>query len=173
MRSLDLPTGVVLITGPTGSGKTTSLYSSLNYCNSIETKIITAEDPVEYTIDGIIQCSIFDKVGRTFEATLREIVRQDPDIIVLGEIRDRVTAETAIQAALTGHKVYFHLSHGRYHRGSHPPHRHGYRDLPYFLDGHLGLGPAAPQADLRVLRRALHAQSRRDRPAGTQDRRGT
>ena len=103
---LDLPTGVVLITGPTGSGKTSTLYSSLAYCNNINTKIITAEDPVEYLIDGIIQCSIFDKIGRTFDASLREIVRQDPDIIVLGEIRDRVSAETAIQAALTGHKVY-------------------------------------------------------------------
>ncbi|MCP4643424.1 MAG: Flp pilus assembly complex ATPase component [bacterium] len=103
---LELPTGVVLITGPTGSGKTTTLYSSLDYCNDVDTKIITAEDPVEYMIDGLVQCSIFEKVGRTFEATLREIVRQDPDIIVLGEIRDRTTAETAIQAALTGHKVY-------------------------------------------------------------------
>ncbi len=103
---LDIPTGVVLITGPTGSGKTTTLYSSLAYSNKIDTKIITAEDPVEYMIDGLIQCSIYDKIGRTFESTLREIVRQDPDIIVLGEIRDRTTAETAIQAALTGHKVY-------------------------------------------------------------------
>ncbi|GMV95100.1 MAG: hypothetical protein AMXMBFR82_48780 [Candidatus Hydrogenedentota bacterium] len=103
---LDVPTGVVLITGPTGSGKTTTLYSSLAYSNKIDTKIITAEDPVEYMIDGLIQCSIYDKIGRTFESTLREIVRQDPDIIVLGEIRDRTTAETAIQAALTGHKVY-------------------------------------------------------------------
>lgn len=103
---LEIPTGVVLITGPTGSGKTSTLYSSLEYSNTIDTKIITAEDPVEYMIDGIIQCSIFDKIGRTFESTLREIVRQDPDIIVLGEIRDKVTAETAIQAALTGHKVY-------------------------------------------------------------------
>jgi len=103
---LDTPTGVVLITGPTGSGKTTTLYSSLNYCNTIDKKIITAEDPVEYMIDGLIQCSIYDKIGRTFEATLREIVRQDPDIIVLGEIRDKVSAQTAIQAALTGHKVY-------------------------------------------------------------------
>ncbi len=103
---LDAPTGVVLITGPTGSGKTTTLYSSLEYSNNIDTKIITAEDPVEYMIDGIIQCSIFDKIGRSFESTLREIVRQDPDIIVLGEIRDKITAETAIQAALTGHKVY-------------------------------------------------------------------
>jgi len=103
---LDLPTGVVLITGPTGSGKTTTLYSGIDYCNDITTKIITAEDPVEFTIEGIVQCSIFDKVGRTFEMTLREIVRQDPDIIVLGEIRDRTTAQVAIQAALTGHKVY-------------------------------------------------------------------
>ncbi len=103
---LELPTGVVLITGPTGSGKTTTLYSSIGYSNTVDTKIITAEDPVEYMIDGIIQCSIHDKIGRTFEHTLREIVRQDPDIIVLGEIRDRITAETAIQAALTGHKVY-------------------------------------------------------------------
>jgi type IV pilus assembly protein PilB len=103
---LDMPSGVVLITGPTGSGKTTTLYSSLNYCNSIDIKIITAEDPVEYLIDGLIQCTIHDKIGRTFEATLREIVRQDPDIVVLGEIRDRTSAQTAIQAALTGHKVY-------------------------------------------------------------------
>lgn len=103
---LDLPTGVVLITGPTGSGKTTTLYSSIDYCNKIGVKIITAEDPVEFTIEGIVQCSIFDKIGRTFDMTLREMVRQDPDIIVMGEIRDKVTANVAIQAALTGHKVY-------------------------------------------------------------------
>ncbi len=103
---LELPTGVVIITGPTGSGKTTTLYSSLDYCNDMSRKIITVEDPVEYQIDGLVQCSIDVKSGRTFENSLREIVRQDPDIIVLGEIRDKVTAETSIQAALTGHKVY-------------------------------------------------------------------
>ena len=103
---LDLPTGVVLITGPTGSGKTTTLYSSIDYCNKVGVKIITAEDPVEFTIEGIVQCSIFDKIGRSFDMTLREMVRQDPDIIVLGEIRDKTTAQVAIQAALTGHKVY-------------------------------------------------------------------
>ncbi len=103
---LDVPTGVVLITGPTGSGKTTTLYSSIDYCNDIGRKIITAEDPAEFTIDGIVQCSINEKAGRNFETTLREIVRQDPDIIVMGEIRDRTTAQVAIQAALTGHKVY-------------------------------------------------------------------
>ncbi|MBI2422463.1 MAG: Flp pilus assembly complex ATPase component TadA [Candidatus Hydrogenedentes bacterium] len=103
---LDLPTGVVLITGPTGSGKTTTLYSSIDYCNEVGRKIITAEDPVEFTIEGIVQCSMNEKIGRTFANTLREIVRQDPDVIVLGEIRDKETAQVAIQAALTGHKVY-------------------------------------------------------------------
>ena len=103
---LDLPTGVVLITGPTGSGKTTTLYSSIDYCNKVGVKIITAEDPVEFTIEGIVQCTIYDKIGRTFDMTLREMVRQDPDIIVMGEIRDKTTANVAIQAALTGHKVY-------------------------------------------------------------------
>lgn len=103
---LDLPTGVVLITGPTGSGKTTTLYASIAYSNDVSRKIITVEDPVEFTIEGIIQCSVNEKVGRTFDSTLREIVRQDPDIIVIGEIRDRETAQVAIQAALTGHKVY-------------------------------------------------------------------
>ncbi len=103
---LEPPTGVVLVTGPTGSGKTTTLYSSIDYCNDIGRKIITAEDPVEFTIEGIVQCAINEKVGRSFSMTLREIVRQDPDIIVMGEIRDKETAEVAIQAALTGHKVY-------------------------------------------------------------------
>lgn len=103
--ALDVPSGVVIITGPTGSGKTTSLYSAVNYLNNMHTSIITAEDPVEYVIEGIAQCSINPKINVTFEETLRHIVRQDPDVIVLGEIRDRFSAETAIQAALTGHKV--------------------------------------------------------------------
>jgi type IV pilus assembly protein PilB len=103
--ALDVPSGVVIITGPTGSGKTTTLYSCVNHLNDTHTSIITAEDPVEYVIDGIAQCSINPKINVTFEETLRHIVRQDPDIIVLGEIRDRFSAETAIQAALTGHKV--------------------------------------------------------------------
>jgi len=102
---LDVPSGVVLVTGPTGSGKTTSLYASINYLNNINTSIITAEDPVEYVIPGISQCSINSKINITYEETLRHIVRQDPDVIVIGEIRDRFSADTAIQAALTGHKV--------------------------------------------------------------------
>ena len=102
---LDTPSGVIVVTGPTGSGKTTTLYSCVNYLNNDTTSIITAEDPVEYQVDGIAQCSINRKLDLTFEETLRHIVRQDPDVIVLGEIRDQFSAETAIQAALTGHKV--------------------------------------------------------------------
>lgn len=103
--ALDLPSGVILITGPTGSGKTTTLYACVQYLNNPEHSIISAEDPVEYVIDGIGQCSINPKINLTFEETLRHMVRQDPDVIVLGEVRDRFSAETAIQAALTGHKV--------------------------------------------------------------------
>lgn len=102
---LELPSGVVIITGPTGAGKTTTLYASINYCNNVDTNIITAEEPVEYVIEGISQCSINQRIGLTFEETLRHMLRQDPDIIILGEIRDKFSAESAIQAALTGHKV--------------------------------------------------------------------
>ncbi|MFO1372457.1 MAG: ATPase, T2SS/T4P/T4SS family [Candidatus Competibacteraceae bacterium] len=103
--ALDLPSGIVLITGPTGTGKTTTLYSCVNYLNSIDRSIITVEDPVEYVIEGISQCSLNPKIDITFETTLPHILRQDPDVIVLGEIRDCFSAEAAIQAALTGHKV--------------------------------------------------------------------
>jgi len=102
---LDVPTGVVLVTGPTGSGKTTTLYSAIDYLNRPSTKIITLEDPVEYVVDGIMQCSVDVKSGRNFEDSLKAIVRQDPDVIVLGEVRDQMSAEVAVQAALTGHKV--------------------------------------------------------------------
>ncbi|HVF92612.1 MAG TPA: ATPase, T2SS/T4P/T4SS family [Blastocatellia bacterium] len=100
------PSGITLVTGPTGSGKTTTLYSSIDYCNDPTVKIITCEDPVEYVIDGISQCSINEKIGLTFNDTLRSIVRQDPDIIVIGEIRDKFSADVAVQSALTGHKVF-------------------------------------------------------------------
>ncbi len=103
--ALDLPSGITLITGPTGTGKTTTLYSCVNYLNSIDRCITTVEDPVEYIIEGIAQCSLNPKIDITFETTLPHILRQDPDVIVLGEIRDRFSADAAIQAALTGHKV--------------------------------------------------------------------
>ena len=100
------PNGIVLVTGPTGSGKTTTLYSALSELNSIEDKLITTEDPVEYDIDGIVQIPIDHEIGVTFAACLRAILRQDPDTILVGEIRDLETAEIAVQASLTGHLVF-------------------------------------------------------------------
>jgi len=104
-EALDVPTGVILITGPTGSGKTTTLYAAIDYLNRPTTKIITVEDPVEYIVPGIIQCSVDESAGRSFDDSLRAVVRQDPDVIVMGEVRDRKSAQVAVQAALTGHKV--------------------------------------------------------------------
>ena len=100
------PNGIVLVTGPTGSGKTTTLYSALNELNAIEDKLITTEDPVEYDIDGIVQMPIDADIGNTFAQCLRSILRQDPDKILVGEIRDLETAEIAVQASLTGHMVF-------------------------------------------------------------------
>lgn len=100
------PNGIVLVTGPTGSGKTTTLYSALSELNTISEKLITTEDPVEYDIEGIIQIPIDSDIGNTFANCLRAILRQDPDIILVGEIRDLETAEIAIQASLTGHLVF-------------------------------------------------------------------
>ncbi len=101
-----LPHGIILVTGPTGSGKSTTLYSALLEIKSDETKIITTEDPVEYQLDGINQIQVHPKIGLTFGNSLRSILRHDPDIILVGEIRDLETAENAIQASLTGHLVF-------------------------------------------------------------------
>jgi type IV pilus assembly protein PilB len=100
------PNGIVVVTGPTGSGKTTTLYSALKELNDIETKIITTENPVEYDIDGLVQVQIRPEIGLTFAKCLRSILRQDPDIVMVGEIRDLETAQIAIQASLTGHLVF-------------------------------------------------------------------
>ncbi|MCC6493967.1 MAG: Flp pilus assembly complex ATPase component TadA [Pirellulales bacterium] len=100
------PNGIVLVTGPTGSGKTTTLYSALNELNRVEDKLITTEDPVEYDMEGIIQVPIDASIGNTFAHCLRSILRQDPDKILVGEIRDLETAEIAVQASLTGHMVF-------------------------------------------------------------------
>lgn len=101
-----LPNGIMLVTGPTGSGKTTTLYSALGEINNPEDKLLTAEDPVEYDIEGIMQCPINDAVGMTFQKALRAFLRQDPDRILVGEIRDFETAQIAIEASLTGHFVF-------------------------------------------------------------------
>ena len=103
---MERPNGIILVTGPTGSGKTTTLYSALSELNKIDEKIVTTEDPVEYDIDGIVQIPINHEIGVTFASALRAILRQDPDKILVGEIRDLETAEIAIQASLTGHTVF-------------------------------------------------------------------
>jgi type II secretion system protein E len=103
---ITMPHGIVLVTGPTGSGKTTTLYSALLEIRNDSTKIITTEDPVEYQLDGINQIQVHAKIGLTFGASLRSILRHDPDIVLIGEIRDLETAENAIQASLTGHLVF-------------------------------------------------------------------
>jgi type IV pilus assembly protein PilB len=102
---LDEPAGIMLVTGPTGSGKTTTLYASLNYLNNMFRKIITVEDPVEFTLDGIVQGHLDPKLDLTYADFLKSMMRQDPDVLMVGEIRDRVGAEAVIQASLTGHKV--------------------------------------------------------------------
>jgi len=103
---IDMPHGIVLVTGPTGSGKTTTLYSALIEINQPDVKIITTEDPVEYQLEGINQIQVHAKIGLTFGHSLRSILRHDPDIVLVGEIRDLETAENAIQASLTGHLVF-------------------------------------------------------------------
>lgn len=105
-RLIDLPHGIILVTGPTGSGKTTTLYSGLNYANSVDIKIITTEDPVEYDLPGIVQVQVNEDIGVTFAGCLRSILRQDPDKILVGEIRDLETGQIAVQASLTGHVVF-------------------------------------------------------------------
>jgi type IV pilus assembly protein PilB len=104
-RLLDRSYGLILVTGPTGSGKTTSLYSAINYLNSLEKNIVTIEDPVEYQLDIVNQNPVRENIGLTFAKMLKHVLRQDPDVVMVGEIRERETAEIAVQAALTGHLV--------------------------------------------------------------------
>jgi type IV pilus assembly protein PilB len=106
LQVIEKPNGIFIVTGPTGSGKTTTLYSCLRKINTIDSKLLTAEDPVEYEIDGIIQVPINDAIGLTFSRVLRAFLRQDPDRILVGETRDTETAQIAIQASLTGHLVF-------------------------------------------------------------------
>ncbi len=106
LLDLDKPNGIIVVTGPTGSGKTTTLYSALRRLNTVEGKLLTAEDPVEYEIDGIIQVPINEAIGNSFERVLRAFLRQDPDILMIGEIRDLTSAHIAVHASLTGHLVF-------------------------------------------------------------------
>lgn len=104
-RAIEKPSGLILVTGPTGSGKTTTLYGALNALNSTERKIITVEDPVEYRLPGLNQVQVLDKIDLSFERVLRSALRQDPDVILVGEMRDKITAEIGMRAAMTGHLV--------------------------------------------------------------------
>lgn len=106
IEDITKPNGIVVVTGPTGSGKTTTLYAALQHINRVENKILTAEDPVEYDVEGVIQLPIRETIGLTFASALRSFLRQDPDIIMVGEIRDLETARIAVQASLTGHLVF-------------------------------------------------------------------
>ena len=104
-KSLNIPYGMILVTGPTGSGKTTTLHSMLKEMDREHLKIVTIEDPVEKVVDGIEQIQVNEEIGLTFENILRRVLRQDPDVIMVGEIRDKETAELAIRSALTGHRI--------------------------------------------------------------------
>ena len=105
LHQLERPNGIILETGPTGSGKTTTLYTSLVHLNAPERNIVTVEDPIEYQLSGITQMQVKSQIGLNFSNLLRAILRQDPDVIMIGEIRDLETAQIAVQAALTGHLV--------------------------------------------------------------------
>src|SRR5690606_19061133 len=104
-RALQTPNGIVLVTGPTGSGKTTTLYAALGLLNDGQRNILTVEDPVEHAVDGVGPTQVNARVGMSFAAGLRAILRQDPDVVMVGEIRDGETAQIAVQASLTGHLV--------------------------------------------------------------------
>ena len=106
LHTIEKPNGIFIVTGPTGSGKTTTLYACLNKINTVDSKVLTCEDPVEYDIEGIIQVPINDNIDLTFARVLRAFLRQDPDRIMVGETRDKETAQIAIQASLTGHLVF-------------------------------------------------------------------
>ena len=164
------PNGIILVTGPTSSGKTTTLYATLNELNEITEKIITTEEPVEYDIDGLIQVPINADIGVTFGACLRAILRQDPDKILVGEIRDLETCEIAVQASLTGHVVFSTL-----HTNDAPSavtrlRDMGLPDVPHH--GHLrgGAGPATGPQDLHLVPDRLHAQPRDLHGAGPDHR---
>jgi type IV pilus assembly protein PilB len=104
--AIDAPQGMVLVTGPTGSGKTTTQYAALQRINREDINILTAEDPIEYNLDGVAQVNVKENIGLTFAATLRSFLRQDPEVILVGEIRDKETVDIAVKAALTGHLVF-------------------------------------------------------------------
>ncbi len=158
-RSFTKPYGAILVTGPTGSGKSTTLYATLNILNSTEKNVITVEDPVEYRLTGINQVQVNTKAGLTFAAALRSILRCDPDIVMIGEIRDRETAQIAIESALTGHLVLSYAPHQRRARRAVSPHRDGHRTLPHLVGRGLRSGPAPGASSLQGVQGALRTDA--------------
>ncbi len=167
--------GAVLVTGPTGSGKSTTLYAALQQLNTPEKNIITVEDPVEYQLEGITQVQVYPKAGLTFATGLRAIVRADPDVIMVGEIRDRETAQIAVESALTGHLVLSTLHTNDAPAADHPPDRDGHRAVPRRLRAGLRARPA-PRAHAVLAVQAAHDHLRgdaaRERLHGARGRRG-
>ncbi len=152
---------MVLVTGPTGSGKTTTLYAALNELNSPEKKVITVEDPVEYRLGGLNQVQVHEKIDLSFSRVLRTVLRQDPDIVLIGEMRDQETAEIGMRAAMTGHLVLSHSAHQRCGVHADPPARYGRAALHGGAVGAHGRGPASGPCHLRQLPRNLYAHAQR------------
>jgi general secretion pathway protein E len=161
-RLIQQPHGIVLVTGPTGSGKTTTLYASLGRVDTATTNVLTVEDPVEYELPGIGQTQVNPKIDLTFAKALRAILRQDPDVIMIGEIRDFETAQIAIQASLTGHLVLATVHTNDAPSSRHAADRHGRRALPAEQQpaGRAGAAPGAQAVPACRTRR-------RQGPAGT------
>lgn len=151
------PHGIILVTGPTGSGKSTTLYGALEEINDGVRKLISVEDPVEYQVPNITQVQVHADIGLTFAAALRSILRQDPDVIMIGEIRDLETAEIAVQSSLTGHLKAFDPAYQRCGECLHALDRHGRGTLPGGFAGARCPGPATGAQVVRPLRGTLRA----------------
>ena len=175
-KLIGLPDGIILVTGPTGSGKTTTLYACLNYINKPDRKIITVEDPVEYELAGINQVQVNEDIGLTFAAALRSMLRQAPNVIMIGEIRDLETANIAINASLTGHLVFSTLHTNDAPERRRPSDRHRRQAVPRRLRGPRDHGPA-PRAQAlpeckqpgELAEKEMRALEPRRRPAWPSD----
>ncbi|WIB37117.1 ATPase, T2SS/T4P/T4SS family [Curtobacterium sp. MCJR17_043] len=159
-KSYSKPYGMILVTGPTGSGKSTTLYTTLNAVAKPEINVITVEDPVEYRMAGVNQVQVNPKAGLTFASALRSILRSDPDVVLLGEIRDHETAQIAIEASLTGHLVLSTLHTNDAPLGRHPPHRDGHRTVPGRVRPRLRRRPTPRTQALRPLQGARRVRGR-------------
>ncbi len=155
-ESFQKPYGMILVTGPTGSGKSTTLYATLNIVSKPEVNVITVEDPVEYRLAGINQVQVNNKAGLTFAAALRSILRSDPDVVLIGEIRDHETAQIAVEAALTGHLVLATLHTNDAPSAVTRSDRDGHRAVPGGLGAGLRAGAAAHAAAVHALQGGVH-----------------